>query len=333
MKKKWFIGIDVSKKTLDVVIYDPAKKQADSANYTQLSNDGEGFAGLLNWLKRKRVTLSQSVLCMENTGIYSFDLCLFLESRSLDYCCFTPLHLKRSLGLVRGKNDRVDAQRIAYFAYLHREELTYSKLSGSAVIRLRDLSAERKRFVKQHAEFTAFLTDRKDRVATSTTRRAEQMAKILEDEIQSIEKEMVELINSDASLQQTYKLLLSIKGIGSINAIHTIIHTNNFRGFETARQYACYLGIAPFEHTSGTSVRGKTRVHATGARLLKADLSQAARSAAMYDKELKEYYERKTREGKEYGVVLNAIKFKLVCRMFAVIRRGTPFVELLTYKN
>ena len=67
--------------------------------------------------------------------------------------------------------------------------------------------------------------------------------------------------------------------------MNTIIHTNNFQAFETARQYACYLGIAPFEHSSGTSIKGKTRVYPTGAKLLKADLSQAANSAIVWDKE------------------------------------------------
>ena len=159
------------------------------------------------------------------------------------------------------------------------------------------------------------------------------MVKILEKQIQSVEDEMHGIVSSDPTMNLNYQLLNSIKGIGSVNAINTIIHTNNFKAFETARQYACYLGIAPFEHSSGTSVKGKTRVCATGARLLKADLSQAARAAVVWDKELKEYYERKRKEGKEHGVVLNAVKFKLVCRMFAVVRRGTPFVDLITYKE
>lgn len=109
---------------------------------------------------------------------------------------------------------------------------------------------------------------------------------------------MLQIINSDPSILRNYELLNSIKGIGTINAMNTIIHTNNFQAFETARQYACYLGIAPFEHSSGTSIKGKTRVYPTGAKLLKADLSQAANSAIVWDKEMKEYYERKGRKGK-----------------------------------
>lgn len=333
MKKKWFIGIDISKKTLDVVIYDSSKKHSDSDNYSRLTNDKDGYRTLLSWLKKKRIALDEVLIGLEHTGTYSFDLRLFLENRQMDYCAFTPLHLKRSLGLVRGKNDKVDAERIAYFTYLHREELPCSKLSGSTILRLQELSSERKRFVTQQAEYKALLTDNRERPQTSTLRRARDMVEVLEEEIRSVEEEMNALVAKDPSIAKNHQLLTGIKGIGSINAISTIIHTNNFEAFETARQYACYLGIAPFDRSSGTSVRGKTQVSHIGAKLLKADISQAAKSAIVWDKELKGYYERKIKEGKAFGVVLNAVKFKLVCRMFAVVRRGTPFVELETYKN
>lgn len=82
-----------------------------------------------------------------------------------------------------------------------------------------------------------------------------------------------------------------------------------------------------------STIKGKPKVSHIGVKLLKADLSQAVKSAVVWDREMKMYYERKIKEGKAYGVVLNAVKFKLVCRMFAVVRRGTPFVDLQTYKN
>lgn len=333
MEKKHFIGIDISKKTLDVVIYASNKKHSDATNYKCVSNDKEGFNTLLSWWKEKKMSRKQVVVGMENTGVYGFDLRLFLEEKGIDYCCFMPLHLKLSLGLIRGKNDKVDAERIAYYTALHRDELVFSKLSGSTILRLQELSAERRRFVVQRAGYEALLTEGKGRTQTATHARARKMKEVLDKEIKAVEEEMEELVEADPGLAQNYKLLLSIKGIGPINAISTLIHTDNFRAFETARQYACYVGIAPFEHCSGTSVKGRTKVSHIGAKGLKADLSQAASSAIVWDKELKSYYERKTKEGKEYGVVLNAVKFKLVCRMFAVVRRGKPWVELYTYKS
>ena len=144
---------------------------------------------------------------------------------------------------------------------------------------------------------------------------------------------MDELILEDESFARNYLLLTSIKGIGHVNAINTLLHTNNFACFENARQYACYIGIAPFGHTSGTSIKGKPKVSKFGNRLLKADLTQAARSAVQWDAEIKEYYLRKEAQGKEFWVIMNAVKFKLVCRMFAVVTRGTPWVDTKRYVN
>ena len=333
MEKKRFVGIDISKKTLDVVIYDSKKKHADCNTYRRVTNDEEGYKNLLGWFKSERIKLSELVVGLENTGAYGYDLCLFLESKQVDYCSFNPLTLKRSMGLVRGKNDKVDAERIAYFTWLHRDELKYTKLAGSTILRLRELSTERKRFVKQRTEYEGLLTERKRPDMTSSSLRAEKMRRILEEEIDAVEKEMEEVIKQDPQIHQNFQLLMSIKGIGKVNAISTIIHTNNFESFQTARQYACYLGIAPFEHSSGTSIKGKPKVSCVGAKQLKADLSQAAMSAVQWDREIRLYYVRKINEGKTFGVVLNAIKFKLVCRMFAVIRRGTPYVDLMAYKN
>lgn len=333
MEKKWFIGIDISKKTLDVVLYSSTKKHSDDTNYLKVSNNEEGYKELLSWCRGKGLCSARLVIGMENTGVYGFDLRLFLESKKIDYCAFMPLDTKRSMGLVRGKNDRVDAERIAYYTYLHREELSYSKLSGSSILRLQELSVERKRFVKQRAEYESTITEGKDRNKTTGYARVQKMKDVLDGEIAAVEAEMKEVVTHEPAIFQNYRLLLSIKGIGEVNAISTLVHTNNFEAFETARQYACYLGIAPFDNTSGTSIKGKPQVSHIGARQLKADLSQAAKSAVVWDKELKDYYERKTREGKAYGVVLNAVKFKLVCRMFAVVGRGTPFVDLQTYKN
>lgn len=333
MEKKWFIGIDISKKTLDVVIYSPSKKHSDEETYLKVSNDTKGFQEVFKWIKAKKISPSRLVVGMESTGIYGYDLRLYLEDKHVDYCSFMPLDLKLSLGLVRGKNDKVDAERIAYYTWLHRDELRYSRLADSSILRLQELSAERKRFVKQMAEYEALLTEGINRPKTTSYARADKAKAFLEQEIKDVEEEMQKVIEGDPNLNKNYALLLSIKGIGCVNAISTIVHTNNFEGFETARQYACYLGIAPFGKSSGTSVKGKSRVSHIGAKLLKADLSQAARSAVVWDKELKTYYERKMKEGKAYGVVLNAVKFKLVCRMFAVVRRGTPFIELQTYKN
>ena len=162
--------------------------------------------------------------------------------------------------------------------------------------------------------------------STGTVKRTEALQEFLESQVESIEEEMAQTIESDEQMKTNYNLLLSVDGIGIVNAINTIIATHNFEMFDNARQYASYIGVAPFEHTSGTSVRGKTHVE-PGAKMLKADLTGAVRTCINHDKEIRKYYDRKMAEGKAFGIIANAIKFKLLLRMFAVIKRGTPFVR------
>ena len=333
MKKKWFIGIDISKKTLDAVIYDPAKKKADEDNHLLIDNDENGYKLLLKWFRGKKMSLLTIVVCMEYTGVYCVKLCIFLEKKKIDYSLENPLNIKRSMGFVRGKNDKVDASRIAYFCYLHREDLTYSRLASNKMYRLQALQVERKRYVVQAAGYKAFLNEKKGKGIDKSCERAEGMLKKLGADIEDINNDMKDIIENDEALFTSYKLLITIKGIGDVNAINTIIFTNNFQKFQTARRYACYLGIAPFEHTSGTSIKGKTMVSRYGNSQLKADLSQSARCVIKCDPEIMNYFNRKEKEGKAYGVILNAVKFKLVERMFAVVKRGTPYVNIMQYQN
>lgn len=292
-----------------------------------------GFQTLCTRIKSRKISKSQLVMVMENTGMYCFELCCFLESSAIDYCVFNALHVKLSFGLVRGKNDKIDAIRLACYARLHREELEYSHLASPVLIHLRGLMAERKHYTAALTAIKNFQQAPKTKDCTSTNERILEYRKFLEEKIRAVEQEMHDLIRQDTDFLKSYTLLVSIKGISLVNAVNTIVYTNNFTLFKNARKYACYIGIAPFEYTSGTSVRGKARVSKAGAKNLKSDLSMAARCAITYDNEIKEYYQRKRDEGKVFGVVLNAVKFKLVERMFAVVRRGTPFVDIYKYKS
>lgn len=333
MKKKWFIGVDISKKTLDVAIYTGSPKGVSSENHLEVSNDPGGFKKLTAWFKRRKMKCSELLICMEHTGIYGFDFCLFLEENHMDYNMSSPVHVSRSLGFKRGKNDRIDSFRLSWYCYTFRDSLPLHQMKESTVIGLRDLMNEHKLYVRQLSTHKAYLTEHQKRSSSPAYERSSASKLYFEKQIAAIEKQLEELICSDQAFYTNYKLLTSIKGIGIINALNAIVLTNNFNSFQNARQYACYLGIAPFEHESGSSIRGRTRVSRAGAKQQKADLSQAAKSAVNCDREMRMYYERKIKEGKEYGTVMNAIKFKLIGRMFAVVNRGTPWVDIKAFAN
>ena len=327
MEKDHYIGVDISKRTIDVAIYVKNQVKKGIFPHETFSNSEDGFKDMKRWLRKQNAVLPKSLFCMEATGNYTYELCLFLEQQSVDYSIQSPLHLKRSFGLTHGKNDKVDASRIAYYAYLHRDDIKSSKLASDNVRKLKLLIAERKSLVVEIARCKAQLKEVGEHTPnTGTIKRTEALQEFLENQVKSIEEEMAQTIDADEKMRTNYHLLLSVDGIGVVNAINTIIATHNFEMFDNARQYASYIGVAPFEHTSGTSVRGRTHVE-PGAKMLKANLTGAVRSCINHDKEIRKYYDRKMAEGKAFGVVANAIKFKLLLRMFAVIKRGTPFVR------
>ncbi|MEL6717346.1 MAG: transposase [Bacteroidota bacterium] len=107
-----------------------------------------------------------------------------------------------------------------------------------------------------------------------------------------------------------------------------MVHTNNFKAFESSRQLACYVGIAPFEKQSGKTLKQTAKVSKLGHQKLKALLTNGAWSVIQNDAQIKKYYKRKIEEGKNEYSIINAVKNKLIARAFAVVKRGTPFVDL-----
>ena len=304
MKKDHYIGVDISKKTIDVAIYVKNSLNSSSFPHETFQNSEVGFKDMKRWMRKQNVVLAKSLFCMEATGSYTYELCLFLERNNVSYSVQSPLHLKRSF-----------------------DDIKLSRLAPESVRRLKSLIAERKSLVVEIARCKMQLKEVGEHAPSpGTIKRTESLQKFLEEQVVSIEEEMEQTIETDERMNKNYHLLLSVDGIGVVNAINTIIATHNFEMFDNARQYASYIGVAPFEHTSGTSVRGRTHVE-PGAKMLKADMTGAVRTCINHDKEIKHYYERKMAEGKPYGVVANAIKFKLLLRMFAVIKRQTPFVK------
>ena len=146
--------------------------------------------------------------------------------------------------------------------------------------------------------------------------------------IKELEKAIDDLIQGDTEMSRAFTILISIKGVGKINAWMTIAYTENFNAFDNPRAYACYVGVAPFENSSGTSIRGKSRTSKMRRTDVKAVLTMAARSAKEYNTEFKLYAEKKEIEQKKHkGIVINNICFKLICLMFCLVKNQRLYVD------
>jgi len=253
----------------------------------------------------------------------------FLHEHQIRFTKVSALAIKRSLGLIRGKNDKIDAQRIARYAHEKSDQLIAATKPDPRLERLQMLHSTRERLVKQRAslicavkEYQAVLKQ-SDVIITAQL----ELIKNFTRQIKVIDAEIGELMTNEQNISQSYQLLKSVKGVGKVLATATIIKTKNFTLFANARKFACFCGTAPFENSSGKSIRHKTRVSHLADKGMKTLLDLSAKSAIQYDKELKAYYQRRIEMGKSKKSTINIVRNKILYRMFAVIRRQTPFVE------
>lgn len=334
MKFTWFTGIDVSKATLDVAFCH--QENPDQFIHQQFANTTTGFKQLLTWLKKQKIDLTQYFFCLEHTGHYTLALCCFLQEQKLAYTLVSPLHLKKSLGITRGKNDQVDAQRIAQFVCLHQRTLKPMQLPSACLLKLKNLMAFRERLTKTKVSLKQTLADLKDtgKLVDNSfiIKQSEKQLKLIEDQIKHTDKQMEVTLQEDEQIQNHFRLITSVVGIGMVTAIAFLIYTQDFTAFDNGRQFACYAGVAPFEYSSGSSIRGKTKISPLANRKMKALLSNCASAAVQHDPELKAYYQRKLKQGKAKMSVLNAVRAKLINRVFATVDRGTEYVVIKQYR-
>lgn len=320
-----FIGIDISKLTFDAFIHTKHLKQ-------QFHNNSKGFSAMLGWLKKhlSATEFSSALICLEHTGIYSLNLSLFLQNHAILFSVVPALDIKRSMGTTRGKSDELDAQRIAAYAYLKRELIAPYRLPGETIARLQPLLSLRDQLVTDRAGHKASCKERAAVFQKNTHVELftvyAKLIKALDEQIKTLEAAIASIIQQDAAVKNTYHLITGIKGIGPLTAAYLIIYTHNFTRFDCWRKFACYAGIAPFPHTSGSSVKGKTRVSHLANKHIKSLLFLCANNAVKTDPELKAYYSKRLNEGKSKMSTLNIIKNKLVARVFAVAKRQSPFV-------
>lgn len=318
-----FLGVDVSKKTLDVCC---ASRQI----HIKVDNGSKGFTELGRWCRAHGIDLKHTLFVMEYTGGYEYRFLQHCQSRSYAYCRIPGLEIKRSLGMVRGKSDHADSFRIGRYGEEKSGRLGADKPLDARFLKLRQLLAFRKRLVRESVGYMASLKEREAMFGKSRGDRITLISKrkIKADQayIKVIEEAIMAIIDSDERMRFNYGLITSIRGVGPVNAWMVITYTENFTGFTDARRFAVYSGVMPFEHTSGTSIRGRKRVSHLANKEIKQELSQAARVAMVNNPEIRAYAERKL-ENKPYPLVVNNVRFKLILRMFSLVKRGERYIE------
>jgi len=330
--RQFFIGMDVSKLWFDVTLMIVINRQKQDILTQRFDNTKQGIQSLHKWLKQYQVSFdNNSLVVIENTGVYHRLIWQYCSKHSLPLYIGNAAAIKWSLGLTRGKNDMIDSQRLCRYAARHADELKATPALDPVFMQLKDFMTSRTRLVKQLHSIKCYLKELQSGPQTSALKVIEQSHKQAIDgikkSIRKIEEHIAELIANNAAIKKSYQLLLSVPGIGRFTAVYLICCTNNFAAKYTGKQLASYAGVVPFDHSSGTSIKSKNRVHKMANKDLKKMLHLCALTAIKYYPEFTHYFNRKKAEGKNAMSVLNAIRNKLVLRAVAVVNNQRPYVD------
>lgn len=319
---KAIAGIDISKKTFDIAL--GANTSGATTTQARFANNEEGYLKLTAWLTEQQLTFDEILFCMENTGLYHRLLAGWLLSKKALVWVETPVEVKWSMGIQRGKSDVIDAQRIYRYAFLHQDEITVYEQKDKTLQQIADYMALRERLGQCIKALKVPVKELREagleQAAQLTQEASKKSLEALKTELKELDEKIKELIECNEKLSQKYQQATSVRCVGFVAATYLLIYTEGFTCFKSAKQLASYAGVAPFEYSSGTSIRGKTKVHPMANKTLKKILHLCAVSSVRHNPEMVAYFERKVAEGKNKMSVLNAIRNKIIHRVFACVR-------------
>ena len=327
-----FIGIDVSKDKLDFVVLVDGKK----VFHLEVENSSKGIRKFMKALSDTLGVSKESCLfCLEHTGIYCDPFLAFSSKNNLYVWLEDAKKINVYHGLAREKNDALDAYRIAEYAYAKQHQIRLWEAPRAVIVLLKKLLKLRKRLVdgakrlkdplKEEIGFSeiAWSSDHKKMV--------NPVISAAQKSIKEIEKQIIKIIKEDEALQKLYELVSSVKGVGLIVGVSTIVETNEFKNISDPRKMACHCGIAPFKKQSGKSVKGKSKVSHQAKKSMKTLFNLSARSAVGAKGELRDFYLRKVSEGKNKMSVMNAVRNKIIHRIFACVRDNRKYENIYVH--
>jgi transposase len=303
-----FVGIDVSKATLDVHC-----RPTNSA--FSCPNDPAGVASLAERL----AGLAPALVVLEATGGYEIAAVAALAARGLAVAVVNPRQARdfaKSTGRL-AKSDRIDAAVLAHFGQAVRPEPR--PLPREEVVALDALLARRRQILDM-------LTMERNRLPGCRDGRVradvESHVAWLEGRLKDSDKALEGAVKASAAWREKEDLLRSIPGIGPV-ASRTLLAAMPELGELSGKQAAALAGLAPFDDDSGTR-RGSRHVRGGRADVRRA-LYMAALSAVKHNPTLKQFRERLAKAGKKAKVILTAVARKLVVIANAVLRSGQPW--------
>jgi transposase len=292
------------------------------------------------WLRQTQkefgYTLQDTLFSMEFTGLYNHHLLEVLHDLTALVWLIPGLQISEGStnGLKRGKSDKQDAVRIAVYASKNLEQVRLWKRPRKVLEQLQTVLMVREKLQRTKHQYETTLKEYK---SFSNSEQyciirscAETILRTTSKELLKIEKQIEKLIQTDEKLRELNEYITSVDGVGQITAANVLVTTNEFLNIKEAKQYACYAGVAPFKDESG-KVKKRQKVSHKANKKIKKLFHLLAMSAIRMKGEMKIYYERKLAEGKNKMSVLNAIRNKIILRIFCCVKNKKLYEKNYVY--
>ena len=306
---KLVAGIDVSKDNLDIHL---------DGEDRRLPNNRDGFRAIAKWFGRKGLVR----VILEATGRYHRALLQSLHAKGFAVTVVNPRQ-SRDFAKASGrlaKTDRVDARMLAAFGAAF-PDMAPAEPRGRFLDDLGDMLVAREHLVDQRAQDRQILSELGDPVSRS---RLPRLVAWIDKAIATYDREIEKLIAGDSAHAESYRILMSIPGIGPVTAAALICWMDEL-GSIGGRQAAALIGVAPFARDSGAM---KGARHISGGRKRPRDvLFMAAMTAMAWNPDMKALYGRLRERGKHHKVALVAVMRKLIVTANALLRDGRMWLE------
>jgi transposase len=313
------LGIDISKADFHVCLIQDGKRARKS-----FPNATAGYRQLQSWLKNRRC--NELHACMEATGAYWMGLATALYDRGAVVSVVNPsqtVFFARSQ-LLRTKTDAVDAEMIAEFCERHRPARWTPP--PAEILELRGLLSYRRHLIEERTRLKQLITQINASPQLQALHR--RQLKGLEQNTKTIESQLRALVERHRAVKQQVAALTAVAGIGLLTAL-SIVSQLPVERLRNAKAASAYVGLAPSERQSGTSVHGKPRICKTGNGELRRELFMPATVAIRYNPILRAFAERLKGRGKGAKVVITAVMRKLVVLAFTILKRVLIVEEAL----
>jgi transposase len=308
------LGVDIAKKKFDVALLINGKLK-----HKVFSNNQEGFQELELWLKKQGA--NHVHVCLEASSIYGDELAAYMHDAGHTVSIVNPARIKgfAQSELVRIKNDKVDAGVIARFCHaMHPEPWV------PAPPEIQQLQS----LVRRVDAMINMRTQELHRLGTAhkaIEHSIREHIAYLDKQIDALKQQVAALIKNDPDLTAKKDLLKSIPGIGETTIAAVLAELHMFEKYDSVEKVVAFIGLAPRQFISGSSIKGKPRLSKVGHARLRKALYMPALVSIQCNPIIQVFYHRMKGNGKNGKVVVCAVMRKLVHLIFGILKSGRPF--------